>query len=122
MQALPVDYALLSTSNGTGNELRPASLHPWLAGPLGAHGVSKPFLVFAELPGIPGMKTKRWQVRNTSGGHLGSIRWHASWRRYCYFPDVRSLYDPSCLREITDFLERQTASQKDDQARRRALR
>jgi hypothetical protein len=63
--------------------------------------------------------TKIWDCHSKSGTHLGIVKWWAHWRRYCFFPDARLLFDADCMRDIADFIFSQTQEQKEDQARRR---
>lgn len=41
---------------------------------------------------------------NKSGEELGIIKWHNSWRQYCYFPTVQAVYSRGCLEDINNFL------------------
>ena len=43
---------------------------------------------------------------------LGQVRWFGRWRRYAFFPAIGTIYEPTCLRDIADFCERQTLSHK----------
>lgn len=49
-------------------------------------------------------KTNIYQVMSREGVHLGDIRWYASWRRYAFFPEINSIYEMDCLRDIAQFL------------------
>lgn len=49
-------------------------------------------------------KTKIWSVDTQTGLVLGEIRWYGPWRRYCFFPSDGTLFDASCLIEITAFI------------------
>ena len=65
-------------------------------------------LYFVEAPALRRNKTQRWTVRSVrSGTQLGTIKWHAPWRQYCYFDDINALYSRGCLRDIAEFLEEQ---------------
>ena len=48
--------------------------------------------------------TKIWYVKSVAGTALGTISWHAPWRRYCFTPAVNTLFDAECLIDITNFL------------------
>ena len=70
-----------------------------------------PHLKFYELAQPSGKRTRVWEV--LAGVHsLGTIRWHAPWRRYCFFPNELTLYDALCLREIADFVGEKTLTRK----------
>jgi len=52
-------------------------------------------------------KTKVFSVESIQGGdRLGSIKWHAPWRRYVLFPSSNVLFDSNCLLEICSFIGR----------------
>jgi hypothetical protein len=50
-------------------------------------------------------KTKIYQVMDEVGNHLGDIKWYAPWRKYAFFPEIDTLYEQDCLRDIAKFLE-----------------
>ena len=55
-------------------------------------------------------KTKRWVVKNTlTDSILGWIEWKAQWRKYWFCPTNNTGFDAACLREISDFLQAETA-------------
>jgi hypothetical protein len=63
------------------------------------------YLCFEELEPKP--KTKHFAVKNkTSGFILGCVKWHAPWRRYCFFIDYSSVFDAGCLAEIKGFINK----------------
>jgi hypothetical protein len=35
---------------------------------------------------------------------LGNVKWYAPWRRYTFHPAQDTLFDSSCLKEITSFI------------------
>lgn len=52
-------------------------------------------------------KTNVFQVMSKcSNIRLGVIKWHPSWRHYCFFPtiDIETVYSDRCLISIGDFL------------------
>jgi len=52
-------------------------------------------------------KTKVFEVWSKSGDIvLGVVRWHPSWRHYCYFPNIEeeTVYSDRCLISIGEFL------------------
>ena len=54
-------------------------------------------------------KTDTWIVAPAVGGSaLGQVKFHGAWRKYCFFPNGETLYDPGWLRLIADFCEQQT--------------
>ena len=57
--------------------------------------------------------TQIWHVESVhTGVHLGSIKWYVPWRRYAFYPDAGSLYDATCLTEISKFLNEQMELRK----------
>lgn len=43
---------------------------------------------------------------------LGSVKWFAPWRRYCFFPGRQTVYEQDCLREIATFCESKTKAHR----------
>lgn len=37
---------------------------------------------------------------------LGRIKWHAPWRKYCFFPRAEILWDTNCLGEVVTFINK----------------
>lgn len=56
--------------------------------------------------------TKRWAVKSTGGSFLGEIKWYAQWRRYVFWPNVRTLFDAECLVEIAGICGEETEKRK----------
>ena len=44
-------------------------------------------------------------VSKTQGAILGTIKWYAAWRQYCYFPKGDTVFSGGCLSEIRGFIE-----------------
>lgn len=62
-------------------------------------------LKFNETPN-PGKKTKLWDVYSAfSGDYLGRVGFLPQWRKYVFAPHSSTMFDISCLLEITTFLE-----------------
>lgn len=70
------------------------------------------FLNFVELGRSASGKTRIVQVKDRPGGLLGSISWHAPWRRYCFESRSGIVFDANCLRDIAEHLDAYTAEQK----------
>ena len=43
---------------------------------------------------------------------IGTIMWFPKWRKYCFFPGVQTLYEETCLREISEYIETATREHK----------
>lgn len=57
----------------------------------------------------PGKKTKRfWVVAKESGDTLGYIGWYVPWRKYWFEPSANTGFEWVCMREISDFIEKET--------------
>ncbi len=51
-------------------------------------------------------KTNIYRVQNKKNGIIiGYIKWFGAFRKYCFFPNPETVYDRSCLIEISYFLE-----------------
>jgi len=50
-------------------------------------------------------KTHVWGCfNNRSGKLIGEIKWYSAWRQYCFFPYTRSLFNDTCLDNVSHFL------------------
>jgi len=59
-------------------------------------------------------KTNEYEVvekHNVRNG-LGNIFWLARWRKYVFEPNPRTVYEETCMREISQFIEEETASHR----------
>lgn len=71
-----------------------------------AHGT---FILFQQIESPPSNSTLRWEVRaKRDGVLLGSIKWYPGWRTYAFYPAPETIFEKKCLREIADFLHRET--------------
>jgi len=55
-------------------------------------------------------KTLIWRVESRDAPYvkLGEVRFYPQWRKYCFFPADRTLFEPDCLRDIAQFCEDKT--------------
>jgi hypothetical protein len=56
-------------------------------------------------------KTNIYEVLEKDGGltaRLGKIRWFGRWRKYVFCPVENTLYEETCMREISQFIEEET--------------
>lgn len=68
------------------------------------------YLHFRELSVTKNIKTRLWEIQNNdTGAVLGTIRFYKAWRKYVFMPLAGTVYDGSCLEEITRFVETQTS-------------
>lgn len=71
------------------------------------------WITFEEVTLAPHLKTKMWSIRAIEGGgHLGHVRWWPPWRKYTFWPNESTLYEPTCLNDIAAFLSDETAKHK----------
>ena len=42
--------------------------------------------------------------------------WHPGWRRFSFFPNANTLFEPDCLRDLADFCESETKKRKAERA------
>lgn len=58
-------------------------------------------------------KTRVWDVYASDGaGPLGSIKWHAPWRRYCLYAEWDCIWDSECLDEVARWLRTFTTAHR----------
>jgi hypothetical protein len=72
--------------------------------------VSAKWIEFIEVP-ASGV-TKRWEIRTRSGIVIGRVQWSNGWRRYALCPGFPTEWEQDCLRDVADFIERETAEHK----------
>jgi hypothetical protein len=54
----------------------------------------------------PAATTAVFEVHSKETGFvLGSVKWFGQWRGYAYFPEPYTVYEPTCLRDVADFIE-----------------
>lgn len=70
--------------------------------------MTKTFLHFKFIQTSESGKTDIWHVLSQDHIRLGMITWHSHWRKYVFYPEDETLYDPKCLREIAEFMENET--------------
>jgi hypothetical protein len=59
-------------------------------------------------------RTKTWLIFSKNGGFkLGEVKWYASWRQYCFFAAVDTIWNMVCLDDVTVFLDAQNRAHKD---------
>ncbi len=55
-------------------------------------------------------KTKVWDVLSKETNiPLGQVRWFGRWRKYAFFPNNDTVFEPTCLNELAGFCQEQTA-------------
>lgn len=59
-------------------------------------------------------KTNIYEVYAKGGDNLllGMIRWYSRWRKYVFEPSANTIYEETCMREISQYIEEETKSQK----------
>jgi len=51
-------------------------------------------------------KTNIYSVKTKKAKFIiGCIKWHPSWRQYCFFPGQDTVFSKGCLEDINNFLE-----------------
>jgi hypothetical protein len=59
-------------------------------------------------------KTRTWNVFPLQGIYLlGKVKWHATWRAYCFFPAADMLFNAECLNDIAEFCRENRAVRND---------
>lgn len=60
-------------------------------------------------------KTNIYEILEKGGGissRLGEIRWFGRWRKYVFSPVENTLYEETCMREISQFIEEETKAHR----------
>ena len=71
---------------------------------------STKYLEFYHVSNKP--KTKVWEIVSIRGIHLGTIQWYSRWRQYCFFPQGGTVYNRTCMNEISEFIDTQMEARK----------
>lgn len=59
-------------------------------------------------------KTLIWSVYSMSDGReIGQVRWFGRWRKYAFFPGDATVFEEDCLRDIAQFIEEATTTQRE---------
>lgn len=54
-------------------------------------------------------KTMQWVVHAVEGGEaLGVVSWFGRWRGYAFHPLQGTVFEPTCLRDLADFVQEKT--------------
>jgi len=71
------------------------------------------YIRFVSMGIRPGQKTERWVVETKEDeDHLGEVKWFGRWRQYAFFPAPECVFEQSCMREISDFIEEKMRARK----------
>lgn len=52
-------------------------------------------------------KTDVYEVSSKSDDSvLGTIKWYAPWRQYCFFPTEDKVFSRGCLNQVNEFIDK----------------
>ena len=71
--------------------------------------------VLFELLGVSDSgKTQLWTVfpKMNSTNYLGTVQWFAHWRKYAFYPNPETVYEETCLNDISTFIKMLTRKHK----------
>lgn len=75
------------------------------------------FRNLGKMNGSKGKKvTNTYEVLEKGGGLtslLGVIKWFGRWRKYVFFPVQNTLYEETCMREISQFIVEETQAHRE---------
>ena len=58
-------------------------------------------------------KTDVWGCYNNhSNGYLGCVKWYSRWRQYCFNPAHDTVFNDTCLDDVSHFLKQLRAGRK----------
>jgi hypothetical protein len=64
------------------------------------------WIVFKELPKGKNRLTRLFVVLNTeSQTPIGNIAWYGAFRQYSFFPKENTVFEKTCLKDISEFLQ-----------------
>lgn len=63
------------------------------------------YLVFEEQEISINRKTKIIHVTNIRHDDvIGVIKWYSAWRQYCFFPEIYTVWNTTCLDDVQDVI------------------
>lgn len=57
-------------------------------------------------------KTSVWIIEDGDGDILGDVAWFGRWRCYAFHPEIGTLFNAGCMRELADFCETETNARR----------
>jgi hypothetical protein len=57
-------------------------------------------------------------LNNKSKDCLGPIKWYPSWRQYCFFPSVNTVFNKGCMEDINGFIDQVETERKTTNGKR----
>ncbi len=67
---------------------------------------TKIFIKFEEVFLHPRKITRVLEIYSVAwNNHLGTIKWYAPWRKYCFYPGDSTVFDSKCLQDIQDKID-----------------
>lgn len=75
--------------------------------------LAKRYIEFAKLERPEQQVTDRWEVLSlSSGALLGVVRWYGPWRQYCFWPEAHTIYNYTCMTEVSAFCANETGTRR----------
>lgn len=63
------------------------------------------YINFVRVANSESGKTQVWRVNATETKEvLGFVKWYSKWRQYCFEPNTYTLFEKTCLKEMSQFL------------------
>lgn len=63
------------------------------------------WIKFITYPPNKGRKMPSFLIRNKESDFvLGEIKWYGPFRQYSFFPEPNTVFEKTCLKDITDFI------------------
>ena len=50
-------------------------------------------------------KTSVYACRSFRGVDLGTVKWYAPWRQYCFFPSEDTIFNAGCMGDVLHFID-----------------
>ena len=53
----------------------------------------------------PNRKTPIYHINeNNTRDEIGEIKWYSAWRKYCFFPEYKTVWDNKCILQVMNFM------------------
>ena len=59
-------------------------------------------------------KTPIYWLLNNDNFNLGEIKWFPAWRKYCFYPNMDTIWDTKCLEEVIEFMNQINNKRRSD--------
>lgn len=71
------------------------------------------YITIRKQPKEDNKKTNTYLVISENDNVIGQIKWYGAWRKYCFFPEEKTVFENKCLEGISNILIELTKQYKE---------